>query len=277
MLGSGTMAYQSDLLRGALVSEHSLRSFNRVPRAPSMSDNVAEQLTEAIVSRQVRPGEQLPSERELGEQFKVSRTVVREAVRSLAARGLVRVTAGSGVEVTEVNAGNVAASMRLLLRGHEGLDYGKVNEVRTAVEVQVAGLAAQRARPADLKRMREICDEHQRSLEEGNLAAASEFDFQFHQELTRASDNELLVAMLDSISDVLREVRNQSMNKPHVGEQGLSAHRRILKCVSSGKPEAARAAMAEHLAEAERVWRGATRAAKVSPRKKKRTLRGARS
>ena len=251
------------------MPEPPLDPFTSVSRAPSLSDKVAEQLTEAIVSKQVRPGDRLPSERDLGEKFKVSRTVVREAVRSLAARGLVRVTSGRGVEVSGVNSGNVAASMRLLVRGHEGLDYGKVNEVRTAVEVQVAGLAAQRARPEDLKRLSQLCDAHQHSLESGDLTAAAEHDFQFHRELTHASGNELLLAMLDSISDVLREVRYQSMNKPHVGEDGLKAHRRILKCVSSGKPDAAREAMAEHLAEAERVWRGAIRDSQKRPRKAK--------
>lgn len=248
-----------------------LNALRNVTRAPSLSDNVAEQLTEAIISRQIRAGERLPSERELGDKFKVSRTVIREAVRSLAARGLVRVTSGRGVEVNEFGARNVAASMRLLMRGHESLDYGKVNEVRSAVEVQVAGLAAQRARPEEIASLRQLCDDHQRSLEKGDMTAAGEFDFQFHRELTRASGNELLLAMLDSIADVLREVRNQSMAQPHVGEEGLRAHRRILKCVAAGKADAARDAMAAHLAEAERVWRGTTSRVSKSARKTKTT------
>jgi DNA-binding FadR family transcriptional regulator len=243
--------------------------FSSIARAPSLSDKVTEQLTEAIVSRQVLPGARLPSERDLGKKFKVSRTVVREAVRSLAARGLVRVTSGRGVEVSEVNSDNVAASMRLLVRGHEGLDYGKVNEVRTAVEVQVAGLAARRARPENLKRLTQLCDEHERSLKAGDMGTAGESDFEFHRELTRAAGNELLLGMLDSISDVLREVRNQSMSLPHVGEDGLRAHRRILKCVSAGRPDAARAAMAEHLAEAERIWRGSGPMGKTAARAKR--------
>jgi GntR family transcriptional regulator, transcriptional repressor for pyruvate dehydrogenase complex len=250
----------------AQLPDSSQHAFRSVTREPNLSDKVAEQLTEAIVSRQLPVGSKLPSERELAEKFKVSRTVVREAVRSLAARGLVRVTSGRGVEVNEFGAGGVAASMRLLVRGHEGLDYGKVNEVRTAVEVQVAGLAAQRAQPQDLERLRQLCDDHERHLEAGDTAAASECDFQFHRELTRASGNELLLAMLDSIADVLREVRNQSMAEPHVGTEGLRAHRRILKSVSEKKPEVARKAMAEHLAEAERVWK-----AGPAPRKKKQT------
>lgn len=238
------------------MSQPAAHEFRAVPRTPSLSDRVAELLTDAIVSRQLRPGELLPSERELSVKFSVSRTVVREAVRSLAARGLVRVTSGRGVEVNAFGPGNVAASMRLLVRGHEGLNYEKVNEVRTAVEVQVAGLAAQRASKENLKLLTQLCDEYQKSLDKRDLSRASELDFQFHRELARASDNELLVAMLDSIADVLREVRNQSMTDIHVGEEGLRAHRRILKCVSAGKPEAARQAMVDHLAEAERVWHG---------------------
>jgi len=237
--------------------ERPAQPFRRVLRAPSLSDKVVEQLTDAIVYRRIRPGDRLPSERELSATFSVSRTVIREALRSLAARGLVRVTSGRGVEVSEINPGNVTDSLRLLVRGHNGIDYSKVNEVRTALEIQTAGLAAQRATREHLLRLRQICDEQERSLDRGDFETASEIDFQFHRELTRASGNELLLAMLDSVSDVLREVRTQAMAWPHVGETGVRAHRHILECLESGKPAAARDAMAQHLAEAERVWRRA--------------------
>jgi GntR family transcriptional regulator, transcriptional repressor for pyruvate dehydrogenase complex len=233
------------------------QSFDRIQRALSLSDRVAEQMTEAIIFRRVLPGEGLPSERKLSTTFSVSRTVIREAFRSLAARGLVRVTSGRGVEVNGVGPRSVADSMRLLVRGYDRLDYGKVNEVRTALEVQKAGLAAQRARRRDLTRLRELCDEQERCLKCGDFETASELDFQFHRELTRASSNELLLAMVDFISDVLREVRNQAMSWPHVGEAGVRAHRRILESLESGEPAAAREAMSAHLAEAERVWRRA--------------------
>lgn len=254
------------------MSESFLQAFRTVSRERSLSDKVTEQITDAIISRQVRPGERLPSERELGARFNVSRTVIREAVRSLVARGLVRVTSGRGVEVSEVGSGGVTASMKLLVRGYE-LDYEKVSEVRSAVEVQTAGLAARRAKPEDLEKLRQLCDNHQVSLDQGDIDGASEHDFQFHRELTRASGNELLLAMLDSISDVLLEVRHQAMVQPHVSEEGLKAHRRILKAVSSGDPKAARDAMARHLADAERIWRGedvaqkAARSAKTTARK----------
>ena len=234
-------------------------AFGKMTRTPSLSDRVAEQLTEAIVSRQLRAGDRLPSERELCKEFSVSRTVVREAVRSLAAQGLLRVTSGRGIEVNEINGETVAASLRLLVRSHEDFDYGQVHEVRQALEVLTAGLAAECARPDDLKRLNVLCTEMERGLEARNIAGASEADFQFHRELARLSGNELLLAMLDSISDVLREVRTQAIAQPHVGEEGLRGHRRILKAVSSGNSEAARTAMAEHLSDAERIWRRGAR------------------
>jgi DNA-binding FadR family transcriptional regulator len=170
------------------------------------------------------------------------------------------------VEVNELGSENVADSMRLMVRGREGLDYGKVNEVRTALEVQTARLAAQRAKAEDIER---LSDDHERSLRAGDMATAGELDFQFHRELTRASDNELLLGMLDSISDLLREVRNQAMNFPHVGEKSLQAHRRILRGAKAKSPAAARSAMANHLAEAERVWRSACGRPSSVPRKPK--------
>ena len=230
--------------------------FRSVRRDASLSDKVVGQLTEAIVSQQLAPGQRLPSERELGEQFGVSRTVIREAIRSLAARGLVSVTSGRGIEVGQVGSGDVTASMRLFVRGHKDLHYGKVHEVRTAVELQTAGLAAARATPEDIVRLRQLCDAYQEAIAADDLPGASELDFQFHQELAKASGNELLVAMLESISDVLREVRNQAMGHPGVAEAGLKAHRWILDCVIAGDSESARRAMEKHLAEAEQHWRG---------------------
>jgi len=238
-----------------MTNEPALPRFQSVPRNLSLADKVTQQLTEMIVSGDLTPGERLPSERELGNQFDVSRTVIREAVRSLVARGLVKVTSGRGVEVVAANSDDVATSMRLFVRGRSGLDYGQVHEVRTAIEVQVAGLAAARASADDLERLRSLCDKYQESLTSGDTDAASQFDFQFHQELARSAGNDLLVAMLDSISDILMEVRQRAMVRPTVAESGLKAHRWILECIAARDPQAARGAMERHLGEAEQAWR----------------------
>src|SRR6266516_2211649 len=103
-----------------------------------LSDQVADLLLASITERGLRPGDKLPSERELGEQFGVSRTVVREAVRALAAKGVIRARTGSGLTVAEVPAAAVSESMSLYLRGRESLDYAQIHEVRSMIETSVA-------------------------------------------------------------------------------------------------------------------------------------------
>src|SRR2546422_9905311 len=110
--------------------------FDQVTREPRLSDKVADMMLETILSRRLAVGDRLPSERELGEQFGGSRTVVREAVRALVAKGVIEVRAGSGLRVAAVDASTVQESMRLFLRGGT-LDYEKVHEVRKMLEVQI--------------------------------------------------------------------------------------------------------------------------------------------
>src|SRR6185437_352755 len=104
----------------------------------------------------------LPSQRELGEQFGVSRTVIREAVGSLVARGIIEVRSGSGLRLAPVDAGSVAESMtesmRFFVRANDGLDYGKVHEVRVMVESDMAQRAAERATDSDVADIRRRAD-----------------------------------------------------------------------------------------------------------------------
>jgi GntR family transcriptional regulator, transcriptional repressor for pyruvate dehydrogenase complex len=94
-------------------------TFDRVGRMPRLSDTIAEQLLEAIVAGRFKEGDILPSERELGDQFGVSRTVIREAIRTLATRGVVEVQSGRGVRVIALDTTSVTEAMSLLLHGVE--------------------------------------------------------------------------------------------------------------------------------------------------------------
>ena len=84
-------------------------------------------MLQTILQRGLRPGDQLPSERELGEQYGVSRTVIREAVRALTTRGLVDARAGRGLTVAQVDAEAVSTSMRLYLHGQDEIPYSKIS------------------------------------------------------------------------------------------------------------------------------------------------------
>jgi GntR family transcriptional repressor for pyruvate dehydrogenase complex len=227
--------------------------FRPVERAPRLSDTVAAEILSTILERGLRVGDRLPSERELGEQFGVSRTVVREAVRSLVARGVIDSRVGSGLHVAEANPESVTSSMSLFLRIGRTIEYEKIHEVRAAIETQVAEYAAARATDDEVERLREVCERMAEVLDDIELA--SDADVAFHQELARAAHNELFGIMLDSIGDILYEIRRSTMDIPGSGAKGLRAHRRIFEGVAARDPSRARQAMVKHLDESHREWK----------------------
>ncbi len=212
---------------------------------------MADLLLETIVARRLTPGERLPSERELGEQFGVSRTVVREAVRALAAKGVIDVRTGSGLRVSAVDRSTVSESMSLFLRASSTLDYPKVHEVRSMLEVEVAGLAAQRASDEDVAEMRRIAEGMEA---EADVEAAARHDVEFHRAIARATHNELHLLLLDSIGDALIEIRRENLAAGSVDDTHES-HRRILDGIAAHDADAARSAMREHLENVEDYWR----------------------
>ena len=237
-------------------------TFSRIAREPRLSDKVADLLLETIVAEGLEPGARLPSERELGEQFGVSRTVVREAVRALAAKGLIDVRTGSGLRVAAVDASAVSESIGLYLRGGS-LEYPKVHEVRKLLEIEIAGLAAERADAEHVRSMRRICKRMEKEVASGNVEAASRLDLEFHRELARSTDNDLYLLLLDSIGESLLAVRRDNLNKTSAADDALRSHREILEGVEAHDRERAREAMNRHLDNVEQYWLGARRPAAV--------------
>lgn len=225
--------------------------FQPVERNERLSDKVAQQLLESIVSQRLAPGTRLPSERELGEQFNVSRTVIREAVRDLAAKGVVDVRSGSGARVANVEAASVSESMSLYLRG-QGLSYADVNEVRFALEAVTARLAAERA-DADEEAELLASGERLAGLT-GDLEKASREDVEFHRLVARATHNPLFIVVLDSIGDVLLDIRRATLRLEGRVEQAAHHHRLIAEAITAHDVHAAEAAMREHLADSKAAF-----------------------
>jgi GntR family transcriptional repressor for pyruvate dehydrogenase complex len=227
--------------------------FEPVTRAPRLSDKVADLLLERILSQGFKAGDKLPSERELGEQFGVSRTVIREATRALAARGIIDVRAGVGLCVAAVDASAVSSTMRLFMHGSEELTYEEVHEVRRLLEIDAAGLAAERATDDDLLRLRGCMERLVEADSDAELWALG--DVEFHRTVCQLTHNPLYVIMLDSINDVLLEIRRATVNIPRRLPKLLVAHERIYDAIVAHDAEAARRAMRSHLQELERAWK----------------------
>lgn len=233
--------------------------FSQVARDATLSEKVAASITQAILDGALAPGEPLLSERELGDQFGVSRTVIREAVRSLVASGLVEARAGRGLQVAQVGAEAVGRAMAMFLHRSASIDYPRVNEVRAALEIDMAGYAAQRATPADVERLTMLTDELAAVGEDVDRAA--ELDVAFHRAIAQATQNELFPVLLDAIGPVLLQVRRRAFESVDLRAYAIEAHREILAAIAAGDPEQARDAMRRHLETAVRTWSDLARSA----------------
>jgi GntR family transcriptional regulator, transcriptional repressor for pyruvate dehydrogenase complex len=238
----------------AISAEGAARSkalFEQVSREPRLSDKVAEMMLETILSRRLHVGDRLPSERELGEQFGVSRTVVREAVRALVAKGVIEVRSGSGLRVAAVDAAAVSESMSLYLRGGS-IDFEKVHEVRLLLEMHIAGLAAERATQEDVEGLREVHERMQREV--GDVEAAARDDLEFHRLIALSTHNELYLVLMDSIGSSLIDIRRENLGSGSAPAT-LEQHSRVLDRIAAHDADGARAEMSAHLDSVADFWR----------------------
>jgi GntR family transcriptional regulator, transcriptional repressor for pyruvate dehydrogenase complex len=199
---------------------------------------------EALLERgELHPGDQLPPERALAEQFQVSRASVREALRSLELLGIVETHAGGGTFVRRTAPEDLARPLsNLIVRGHTLSD---VIEVRGLIEPAIAAAAAQRMTEQELAELRTILDEQDRKVAAGEPYV--EEDSRFHELIGHGARNELLMTMLGVIWDVLRSSREQWLQTNQRAHASIDAHRRILRALESHDADAARVAAAEHI------------------------------
>lgn len=229
--------------------------FTHVVRGATLSEKVAANITQTIMDGDLAPGQKMPSERELGEQFGVSRTVIREAVRSLVASGLVEAHSGRSLRVAEVGPEAVSRAMGMFLHRSDAIDYRRVHEVRAALEIDMVGYAAERATPEDVAHLRELNDKLG-TVAEADVERAAELDVAFHHAIGQATGNALFPVLLEAIGPVLLEIRRRAFQSPELRRYALQAHQQILDRIAAGEAEEARAAMRAHLETAEHVWDG---------------------
>ncbi|MCY7419851.1 MAG: FadR family transcriptional regulator [Chloroflexi bacterium] len=233
-----------------------LRLVAELPREETLANRVVAELERLIVESRLGEGDRLPSERELAGQFGVSRTVVREAVRALAARRLLDVEGGRGTVVRAPSAEAAAESMGMLLRVQSsGSDAEKVTEVRRVLETEIAALAAARRTTNDLIALDAILNAAGSHLDDPDAFVKE--DVAFHQALAGASHNELFSIILDSLAQLMLEVRLLGLRIPGTPRRSLTHHRTVFEAVRAGDPDRARRAMDSHMDEARQTLREA--------------------
>lgn len=230
-------------------------AFTQIRPARASSD-VISQIRGAILAGEYRPGDRLPTEREMARQFGVSRVTVRDALRALEAGGLIQVRVGGqgGPYVSEPDVSQLAESLSTHLQ-LQGTTFMELAEARLALETTAARLAAERATSEDLERLRAAVDGPVVSADGPGGTAASSLDF--HTELVKAAHNGALMAMFMAARSLIQEAFDTlHARQPDMAVAAREAHGRLYEAIAGRDADAAVGIMRSHLYEfAERAER----------------------
>jgi len=235
----------------------------RAVRTSRLYEQIVEQLEDSILKGVLKPGDQLPPERDLAQRFGVSRTAVREAVKALREKGLVEAYTGRGTFVTNGTSQAIRQSLNLIVKISQQEGTLHLAELRRILEPEIAALAAPKIEDQLLATMRESVASMDRSIQSQDPEGYIEADLDFHLALAEAAGNPLILALIDSIVALLREQRSRIFNVEGGPERGQFHHKRILEAIEGGDAEAARKAMQAHL---EQVWQDSSASVRSRPR-----------
>jgi len=234
----------------------------------TLSRQTAQALITSILLGHFRPGEPLPSSGDLARRFEVSRPVIREAFRIVATLGMIETRQGRVSRVSEPSAWRDLSPEILAARLEVGVDDGILKEsleLRRVIETEAAALAAERATDDDIAAMRQQLDALDGASDDPQAYAAQ--DVAFHDAVLRATHNRLFLQLIDSMRELLMFVRRLSItasaDRIPTSREG---HRVLFEAITARSPEAARRAMSDHLAWAERVNVGEYRTARAALR-----------
>lgn len=211
-----------------------------------LADDIVEQIETLIIKNELRVGSPLPAERDLAQQFGVSRNVLREAIGKLVQKGLLDVRPGSGAYVAQPTGAFISESLHFLLRHNSDLLLDLM-KARAIIETELAVLATQHAgaeRIAAMGAHVEAMD-----INRHDPDAYVEADLAFHTEMALAAGNQVLVLILSSLRAAMRENIRYFATLAEAIERNVQYHRDIYEAIANRRPDAARRAMHTHFNE----------------------------
>jgi GntR family transcriptional repressor for pyruvate dehydrogenase complex len=219
-------------------------------RRTRVYEGVAKQLQHLIEEGVLSPGDMLPPERELAERFGVSRSSVRDAIRTLELVGMVEARQGEGTVVADASPEALVVPLaNILLRKRELV--GELLDVRKMIEPPLAARAAAHATAEDVARLEDVIRRQQEKTRRGE--ASVEEDSEFHYAIALAAGNTVVRRVVDVLMDLLRESRVRSLQVRGRPEKSLGGHRRIVDAIRRRDGASAETAMRKHLEEIEKV------------------------
>lgn len=218
-------------------------------RRNKVYEDVARQI-ERLILKKLRPGDKLPSERELAELLSVSRSSIRDAIRSLELMGMVEPRQGAGTIVCEITSNSLANPLANVLKRKEEL-MGELLDFRRILEPPLAARAATHVSPEEISEMESILDRQEQKLRKGESTIAE--DSEFHYSVALASGNSVVLKVLDILMDLLRDTRERSLQVEGRPQKSLAGHRKILGAIKRHDAEGAKTAMRRHIEDVEEI------------------------
>jgi GntR family transcriptional repressor for pyruvate dehydrogenase complex len=220
----------------------------RAIKKTRIHEEVFSQIHELIREGRFKARDQLPSERELAETFKVSRTSVREALRALESQGLIVSRTGMGNFVADLPLESLVGPLaRLLIDEKKAL--ADVFEMRKLIEPHIAALAAERATRKDISRLKEIVAKQSAAVARGETGV--EADAELHFAIGRATRNQALQKLVSGLMEMLSRSREESLQTHERRESSIDAHRRIIAAIEKHEKARARGEMLRHIEQVE--------------------------
>lgn len=209
---------------------------------------IAEQIKEQIISGELKPGERLPTSKELCEMYQVGRSTVREALSALEIMGLIETRQGEGSTVKVYHADDIKLpDFQDILITEEAVF--ELMEARKSIEISNARLAAMKRTEEDLVKLKENLKKMEANLT--NEQESKQADMEFHQILAQSTHNSIMVRLITAISDqmskAMEEIRRITFNSPALSKRVLDEHARIFQAVERQDTMLAQQRMLEHL------------------------------
>ncbi|RPJ01300.1 MAG: FadR family transcriptional regulator [Deltaproteobacteria bacterium] len=222
-------------------------SFHSV-KSGKISEQIAQQIKNTILSGSMKPGDRLPPERDLVLRFQASRISVREALKRLEASGLLRIKPGSGVFIAEVNSKRMSESLSSILRIQKA-SINDLTEARIILEPNIARLASERITPEDLLKLEQNIEETSTLVQSDSPAPA--LNIEFHCLIAEFTHNPVITLSMKTLFDVLTEMTLEiTENLPkriETSSQAVLCHRKILKALREKESQNACELMRKHI------------------------------
>lgn len=216
------------------------------------SQRIVVQIRELISSGKLKPGDKLPSERELAAKLNVSRVSLREAIKTLAAMGMVEVKRGQGIFVLETNLETVLSQFAgmLVFKKDEIL---QLFEVRKTLEVQAVRWASERAGHEEIETLLHLVNEAKRHIKDSHVEyeIARRHDLLFHQTIFKSTKNVVLQRIIDSLMDIFEESRTKTLSIPGRAARSIYGHERIAVAIALRDADKACLEMYQHIEDVE--------------------------